>query len=239
MMQKYKTLFALMGAIFFISFGALAQISPGTKLLETSLGRHESHFSGFRNQLGFSVLPAAGVVVRENVVAGLSIGVASLGKNSGERKSLGNSSAGTEEYAHSYLAIAPFVRRYFWLDEKLAFQAEFQAGYSWSSSQNFSEYNSASYFQKRDYLNRNQTLFGSFRPGFTYMLSSAVALTATYDALQFGITSLKLKNNHESLNRETGALSRDLSENKSRENFLQGTASLNNFNLGVSFFLTR
>jgi hypothetical protein len=241
MVHLFKTTFALAfaGAILLFSFSALAQINPGVKLLETGLGRYVGPFPEFQNQEGFTVNPAAGIFIRENVAMGLSFGVASLGKHSGEGSGPDNVAFLSHEGSQNHFAVAPFVRKYIWLDEKLSFQAEIQAGYAQFHVRNMKEENTNFSYQRYDYLSRNQNLFVSFRPGFTYLLSPAVALTANYNALQAGVHKTKYKNNRETLIKETNLFTTHGDESDTRGKFFNLNATLSNFTIGASFFLGR
>lgn len=173
--------------------GLRAQTSQGSVVVTGSVGYDASNKSGTNNlkenTSSYLISPRIGYMVADNFEAGL---FGTLHKR--EEDYHGRISGADKEYGESKMtekAVGAYLKKYFFLKDKLAFSATGEASYNSVRSTHVTYTEGLRPKQLRsDYSYKTSRFEAAIRPGFSFFFSEKIALNATYGALTYSTESL-------------------------------------------------
>jgi hypothetical protein len=246
MMKRY---FYCLSALFLVvtTFPTYAQIGSGPLLIEGNFGarRNSQNFNGssgpgFVSQIqAVNINPVGGIFLKDNLVLGVS-GTYQNQTYRSEHTMYEPST--THDFVNREISIAPFVRKYIFLNDNLAISGEIQAGFGrWKSNSTQKNHYNPTY--ETVYLGNYSAngVFASFRPGLSYFFTPWFATRASLDVFRYDLTKQKEQTSNISRLGQGGQFHEHVSTGSSattvhRTHF---GFSLYQFDLGASFFLGR
>jgi len=155
------------------SFGGSASFGYADQEFENFGNTFESNF------LSFSIIPEIGYAVEENLILGLGLGYS-------YRRSEDNDS--NIDFSNDTFIIAPFIKRFFPINDNLLFTLKGEFRYTKANADNFSNGNNIT-------TQGSNTYFVGIRPGISFFISEKVALEANFGSLGYERTTSETNNN--------------------------------------------
>lgn len=183
--------------------------------------------------------PVGGIFLKDNLVIGVSGTYQNQTYNSEHTM---NEPSTTHDFWTKGLSVAPFVRKYFFLNDNFAISGELQTGFTrWkSNSIQINHYNPT---YETAYMNNYTAdgIFASLRPGISYFFTPKFALRASLDAFRYHVTKQKEQSSNISKFSQGGQYYEQTSKGTSATTIHQAQFgfSLSQFDVGASVFLFR
>jgi len=130
-----------------------------------------------RKVFGLNLRPNAGYAIQENLILGLGLGYS-------YNETTTEDSVNNRDQTANGVGVFPFIRKYFNLNNKFAFNLTGELGYEYSWGKN--------YTVGDGYESSANSFQASVRPGITYFVTNNIALEAQLGGIFYNHTSRKI-----------------------------------------------